>query len=106
MLRMIVNNHALMLVPTLYFSWFAKALYRVSWYKSLAVSLSFVRLTAKGLRKSAFSSSTELNSFTDILFKFNAPKVKQNRILKKIFFVGSLMQLKWYKFFAGGLRGS
>src|SRR3954469_4427850 len=74
-----VYNHALMFVPTLYFSLFANALYKVSWKRSFAVSVSCVNVTAKGFSDSAFVSNISLNSteVAMILFNFLCDKVKQ-----------------------------
>src|SRR5687768_1274967 len=77
-LRMMVYNHALILVPTLYFSLLASALYKVSWKRSCAASLSLVKVMAKGFKNSALLTNNWLNSKVDIhaLFKKLTRKIK------------------------------
>src|SRR6188508_328151 len=85
MFRIIVNNHALILVPVLYLSWFARALYNVSWKRSFAISWSRVRLTANGFNGSALCNNNSLNSAADIKFCLTFNTTKLNSHVYRIF---------------------
>ena len=73
---MIVYSQALIFVPTLYLSRLAKALYKVSWYKSAAASGSRVKVIATGFKKSTLLVSSWLNSEFDTVILFNDYNVK------------------------------
>ena len=83
MFLIIVNNHALIFVPALYLSWFDRALYIVSWKRSLAISWLRVRFMANGLKGSAFTNNNSLNSAADIKYclTFNSIKLNSHKLM-------------------------
>ena len=79
MLRMMVYNQALILVPTLYLSRLANALNSVSCTKSLADSLSRVSVKANGFKNVVLLMMSSLNSGVDILFNFIKSKLNKEK---------------------------